>query len=156
MNLIRMKEWGASRGVLCLVHRRNNIFLSPDARHQDVSFYETNSFECSSSLTKPIRSIFFLFQNCFWQTCLILEKQKYSCCSLWYHCYCLPSIQKNGIDDFGGHWLSCFSKSLTLLQVLNCASLNTDFSFEPLKHLFLINIFKGFKSPNANFHNLHS
>ncbi|KAL7606943.1 transport inhibitor response 1-like protein Os04g0395600 [Lactuca sativa] len=44
-------------------------------------------------------------------------------------------IQENGIDDLGGHWLSCFPESLTSLEVLNFASLNSEVSFEALEKL---------------------
>lgn len=44
-------------------------------------------------------------------------------------------IQENGIDDLGGHWLSCFPESLTSLEILNFASLNGEVSFDALEKL---------------------
>lgn len=44
-------------------------------------------------------------------------------------------IQENGIDDLGGDWLSCFPESLTSLEVLNFASLNSEVSFNALEKL---------------------
>lgn len=44
-------------------------------------------------------------------------------------------IQENGIDDLGGDWLSCFPESLTSLEVLNFASLNSEVSFDALEKL---------------------
>ncbi|XP_024988910.1 protein TRANSPORT INHIBITOR RESPONSE 1-like isoform X2 [Cynara cardunculus var. scolymus] len=35
-------------------------------------------------------------------------------------------VQENGIDDLGGHWLSCFPESLSSLEILNFASLNSE------------------------------
>lgn len=53
------------------------------------------------------------------------------------HCKNLTEldIQENGIDDLGGHWLSCFPETLTSLEVLNFASLNSEVSFEALEKL---------------------
>lgn len=53
------------------------------------------------------------------------------------HCKNLTEldIQENGIDDLGGHWLSCFPESLTSLEILNFASLNSEVSFEALEKL---------------------
>lgn len=44
-------------------------------------------------------------------------------------------IQENGIDDLGGHWLSCFPESVTSLEILNFASLNSEVSFDALEKL---------------------
>ena len=44
-------------------------------------------------------------------------------------------IQENGIEDLGGHWLSCFPESLTSLEILNFASLNSEVSFDALEKL---------------------
>ncbi|KAJ0448471.1 putative F-box domain, leucine-rich repeat domain superfamily, F-box-like domain superfamily [Helianthus annuus] len=53
------------------------------------------------------------------------------------HCKKLTEldIQENGIDDLGGHWLSCFPESLTSLEILNFASLNSEVSFDALEKL---------------------
>ncbi|KAI3698004.1 hypothetical protein L6452_31113 [Arctium lappa] len=53
------------------------------------------------------------------------------------HCRSLTEldIQENGIDDLGGDWLSCFPESLTSLEVLNFASLNSEVSFDALEKL---------------------
>ncbi|KAI3732073.1 hypothetical protein L1987_63270 [Smallanthus sonchifolius] len=53
------------------------------------------------------------------------------------HCKNLTEldIQENGIDDLGGHWLSCFPESQTSLEVLNFASLNSEVSFDALEKL---------------------
>nr|XP_043623479.1 protein TRANSPORT INHIBITOR RESPONSE 1-like [Erigeron canadensis] len=53
------------------------------------------------------------------------------------HCKNLTEldIQENGIDDLGGHWLSCFPESLTSLEILNFASLNSEVSFDALEKL---------------------
>ncbi|KAL4585517.1 hypothetical protein LXL04_010138 [Taraxacum kok-saghyz] len=53
------------------------------------------------------------------------------------HCKNLTEldIHENGMDDLGGHWLNCFPESLTTLQVLNFASLNSEVSFESLEKL---------------------
>ncbi|KAF5782693.1 putative leucine-rich repeat domain superfamily, F-box-like domain superfamily [Helianthus annuus] len=53
------------------------------------------------------------------------------------HCRNLAEldIQENGIDDLGGDWLSCFPETLTTLQVLNFASLNSEVNFNDLEKL---------------------
>ncbi|XP_071736196.1 protein TRANSPORT INHIBITOR RESPONSE 1-like [Rutidosis leptorrhynchoides] len=53
------------------------------------------------------------------------------------HCKNLTEldIQENGIDDLGGHWLSCFPESLTSLEVLNFSSLNSEVCFKALEKL---------------------
>ncbi|GJT42821.1 transport inhibitor response 1-like protein [Tanacetum coccineum] len=53
------------------------------------------------------------------------------------HCKNLTEldIQENGIEDLGGHWLSCFPESLTSLEILNFASLNSEVSFDALEKL---------------------
>ncbi|KAD7117373.1 hypothetical protein E3N88_04641 [Mikania micrantha] len=53
------------------------------------------------------------------------------------HCKNLTEldIQENGIDDLGGHWLSCFPESFTSLEILNFASLNSEVSFDALEKL---------------------
>ncbi|KAK1375248.1 protein TRANSPORT INHIBITOR RESPONSE 1-like [Heracleum sosnowskyi] len=53
------------------------------------------------------------------------------------HCKNLTEldIQENGIDDFGGGWLSCFPETFASLEVLNFASLNSDVSFDALERL---------------------
>ncbi|KAL2473343.1 Protein AUXIN SIGNALING F-BOX 3 [Forsythia ovata] len=53
------------------------------------------------------------------------------------HCKNLTEldIQENGIDDFGGGWLSSFSENCSSLEVLNFASLSSDVSFDALEKL---------------------
>ncbi|KAJ9563116.1 hypothetical protein OSB04_008276 [Centaurea solstitialis] len=53
------------------------------------------------------------------------------------HCKNLTEldIQENGIDDLGGHWLSCFPESLSSLEILNFATLNSEVSFDALEKL---------------------
>ena len=51
-------------------------------------------------------------------------------------------IQENGIEDLGGHWLSCFPKSLTSLEILNFASLNSEAVLTPGSRL--VTIMEGF------------
>nr|XP_043621701.1 protein TRANSPORT INHIBITOR RESPONSE 1-like [Erigeron canadensis] len=53
------------------------------------------------------------------------------------HCKNLTEldIQENGIDDLGGDWLSFFPESLTSLEVLNFATLNSEVSFDALETL---------------------
>ncbi|CAI9270120.1 unnamed protein product [Lactuca saligna] len=53
------------------------------------------------------------------------------------HCRNLTEldIQENGIDDLGGDWLSCFPETLTSLEVLNFASLNSEVDYNALEKL---------------------
>ncbi|CAK9162110.1 unnamed protein product [Ilex paraguariensis] len=44
-------------------------------------------------------------------------------------------IQDNGMDDFGGGWLSCFPENFASLEVLNFASLNSEVNFDALERL---------------------
>ncbi|XP_059292718.1 protein TRANSPORT INHIBITOR RESPONSE 1-like [Lycium ferocissimum] len=44
-------------------------------------------------------------------------------------------IQENRIDDFTGSWLSCFPDDFASLEVLNFASLDSEFSFDALERL---------------------
>ncbi|XP_059659782.1 protein TRANSPORT INHIBITOR RESPONSE 1-like [Cornus florida] len=53
------------------------------------------------------------------------------------HCKNLTEldVQENGMEDFGGGWLSCFPENFTSLEVLNFASLSSDVSFDDLERL---------------------
>ncbi|CAL1397600.1 unnamed protein product [Linum trigynum] len=53
------------------------------------------------------------------------------------HCKNLTEldIQENGIDDFGGEWLSCFPDNFNTLEVLNFSHLNTDVNPDVLERL---------------------
>ncbi|KAI4342954.1 hypothetical protein MLD38_027513 [Melastoma candidum] len=53
------------------------------------------------------------------------------------HCRNLTEfdIQENHLDEFSGHWLSCFPENTSSLEVLNFASLNNEVDFDALERL---------------------
>ena len=57
-------------------------------------------------------------------------------------------IHENDVDDRSGSWLSCFPETLTSLEKLNFANLNSDVSFDALERL--VSRCKSFKVLKVN------